>query len=256
MVNVLEQLRSLRRPKKIAVCTAWGSPFTWTHAAYNMANLERPDGVEVRYIPGFGRDPGRRHQWGVDRALEWGASHICFLGADQMHDLDILKKFCTHIENGWSMVTALINARSLVDVKGVSKPFMKLGWKFKPGVRESGFKDVKFSVDFLDLIDPNEAPYQEAAVVGSGALIFDVDLIKSLEKPWFREAEPDENGWRPATMDTTFCWRMVTQAGGRLLADCTIGSVHLDIFPIDDTFPDRFADFPAKIADGKMNKYL
>ncbi len=249
-------LRQVNRPKKIAVCTAWGSPFSWTHAAYNMMNLERPKGVEVKYIPGFGRDPGRRHTWGVEKALEWGASHVCFLGADQMHDLDILVKFCKHIEDGWPMVTALVPIRSWVNYKGADKPFMRLAWKWKESAIQNGLTDAKFHADYLDIIDPKDGDLQEAVVVGSGALIFDMALINALEKPWFREAEPDENGWKPATMDTTFCWRLVREVGGRMLADCSIKVVHLDVFPIDETFSERFADFPRELEKEKLRTYL
>lgn len=240
-------LKEKYRPKKIAVCTAWGSPFSWTHGVYNMANLIRPDGVEVKYIPGFGRDPGRRHMWGVEQAFNWGASHICFLGTDQLHDLDILVKFCKHIVDGWPMVTALVPARSMVDVNGVKKPFQKLAWKWKPGVADNGnIRDLKFSAENLEVLNWKDANYQECVVVGSGALMFDIGLLEMLERPWFREADADENGWKPATMDTTFCWRLVTEAGGRLLADCTIDVVHLDIFPIDESYADRFSDWAKK----------
>lgn len=238
-MDLPETLRKLRRPKKIAVCTAWGSPFSWSHADYNLMNLNRPEGIPVKFLPGMGRDPGRRHMWGVEKALEWGASHICFLGADQMHDVDILEKFVVHIENGWSAVTAMVPVRGWVPVKGVNKPFQKFAWAWKDDKRVA-----KFDQNYLKLVTPEDGPYMEIVCVGSGAIIFDASLLGNLQKPWFKEAEADENARRPAAMDTGFVWRLVVEAGARILCDTTINVVHLDVFPIDDSFGDRFADWP------------
>lgn len=238
-----EDIKKLRRPKKIAVCTAWGSPFSWTHGVYNLMNLNRPTGVEVKFIYGMGRDPARRHMWGVEKALDWGASHICFLGSDQIHDVDILEKFVSHIEDGWPMVCAMVPVRGWVPVKGIDKPFQKFMWAFKDGNREPIFDQ-----DHMKLITPEDGPLVEACCTGSGAIIFDVNLILSLKKPWFRESKADEDGKRPATMDTTFVWRLCTEAHGRLLCDTTINVAHMDVFAIDDSFPDRFADWPRENA--------
>ena len=202
-------------------------------------NLNRPPGIDIKFIPGMGRDPARRHMWGVEKALEWGATHICFLGADQMHDMDILEKFVTHIENGWPMVTAMVPVRGWVPVLGVDKPFQKLAWAWKDGNREPIFDQ-----EHMKVVTPKDGPLVEICCIGSGAIIFDVDLLLALKKPWFKEAEADEDAKRPAKMDTTFVWRLCTEAGGRLLCDTTINVTHLDVFPIDDSFPDRFADWP------------
>lgn len=213
---------------KLAVCTAWGSPFTWTHAAYNMMNLKRPEGVEVKFYPGWGWCPARRHMYGVELALEWGASHICFLGGDQVHEFDILLKFCDHIEKGWKAVTALVAARGRIDEK--QKPFQSNAWKLENGQFEQ-----------LNLAD---GPYQEIVTVGSGAFMFDVELLKALKKPWFEEKVIDEDCNRNPTMDTRFIWRLHKEAGAKILCDCTIGVKHLDVFPIDPTYGDRFSDWP------------
>ena len=144
------------------------------------------------------------------------------------------------------MVTALVPTRGWVKVDGVNKPFQKLAWKWREGVNR---KEAKFSTEYLELLNPADGDYQEAVVVGSGALIFDIALLGNLEKPWFREAKPDDDGYRPANMDTGFCWRLVTEAGGRMLADCTINVYHLDVFPIDESYGDRFADWPERVAN-------
>ena len=231
------------RPKKIAVCTAWGSPFTWTTPAYNMANWKRPDGIDVRFFPGYGRDPAARHSWGVNSAIKWGATHIMFFGADQVCDGDILVKFVKHLEDGWSMVTGITPARGFIDIRGDGNavPFPMVAWKWKEGAER------RMSVKSLEPIEKSDGPYQECAIVGSGAIIFPVELIQALKKPWFREMDADDDGFRQAAMDTTWCYRMVTEAGGRMLCDLTVRIRHLDIFPIDETFSERFADLPVNV---------
>ncbi|MHA2067056.1 MAG: hypothetical protein ACXABY_22030, partial [Candidatus Thorarchaeota archaeon] len=230
------------RPTKLAVCTAWGSPFCWTHGAYNMMNLERPEGVEVKFLPGFGRDPARRHMWGIEKAIEWGASHICFLGADQMHPMDILPRLTAHIENGWPAVAAMVPSRGCLKIHGVEKPFSEVAWTW----REENQKMATFTLEHLKEVTPADGDLIEIVSIGSGVLMFDIQLLHALEKPWFKEYPADERSWRPAIMDTYFCWRLVTEAGGRILCDTTIKVVHLDVFPIDDTYSERFHDWPEK----------
>lgn len=254
-MDLLQTLKSINKPKKLGVCTAWGSPFTWTHAAYNMMNLKRPEGVDCLFLPGFGRDPARRHIWGIEQSLAWGATHICFLGADQMHDQDILIKFCKHIEGGWPMVTALVPIRGWIKASGAMKPFQRVAWRIKKELQEN-IVNISFDPNLLEMIDPGEAKLQEVHVVGSGAIVFDVALLNNLKKPWLRESEADDMGCRPCTMDTTFAWRLITEAGGRLLCDCSIKVLHLDAFAIDESYGDRFADWPYEKANEPIFKNI
>ena len=232
--------KDIYRPKKIAVCVPWGSPFMWMHTAFNLMNLNHPEGVKVKYINGMGRDPAARHMWGVKKGIKWGATHICFLGADQLHPMDILEKFCVHMENGWSACTGLVPMRGRVIIDGIERPFQKAAWKWK-----DENKPKKGIIDIVDceLIDPKDGDYQEIVCIGSGSLMFDVNLLRVLEKPWFREAKPDDDGFRPAKMDTLFAWRLVSQAHARILADLTIDIKHLDVFPIDESYGERFKDW-------------
>ena len=249
--------RMFYKPTKIAVCTAWGSPFSWTHSDYNLMNLARPEGVAVRYFPGFGRDPGRRHMYGVEKALEWNASHICFLGADQLHDEDILVKFTKHITDGWAAVTAWIPSRSQIDLNGDGNytPFPRCAWKWKRNGKEN-IMSPRMNFDYLEPIKEEDGPLQEVVVIGSGAFMFCSSLLGVLEKPWFREKEADDNGNRPAVMDTGFVWRLSTQLGVRILLDLTIKVYHLDVFPIDETFTERFKDWKLTEEEKKSQTIL
>jgi len=240
-MNQEEITKRFLRPKKIAVCVPWGSPFMWMHTAFNLMNLKHPKGIEVKFINGAGRDPAAKHMWGVKKGIKWGATHICFLGADQLHPLDILERLCAHIEDGWPIATALVPIRGRVIMEGVEKPFQKAAWKWKGEERPTDGEPLH--IKYLDLINPMDGPYQEIACIGSGVAMIDVNLIQALKKPWFKEAEPDEDGFRAAKMDTTFMYRLVTEAGGRMLCDLTIDVQHLDVFPIDETYGIRFGDW-------------
>lgn len=254
-MEISDVAKKVYRPKKIAVCIPWGSPFMWMHTAFNLMNLNRPEGVEVRYINGMGRDPAGRHMWGVKRGIEWGATHICFLGADQLHPFNILEKFCYHMERGWPAVTALVPIRGRVVVKGIDAPFQKVAWKLKENVEKTISPNLP-STDDLEMIDPMDGKYQEVHILGSGAMLFDINLLYAMRKPWFVEAKADEDAHREAAMDTTFVWRLCTEAGGRMLADLTIDIKHLDVFPIDESYGVRFGDWTtekrAKALSGDM----
>jgi len=239
------------RPKKIAVCTAWGSPFCWTKPTYNMANLLRPEGVEVLFLPGFGWCPARRHMQGVEEALRWGATHICFLGPDQLHPRDILLKFTKHIEDGWPVVAARVPCRGQPDTGLVEKPFQEIAFKWKENIDER-----KFDEEHLELVKDEDGPYQEIAVIGTGALMFDVNVIKRLKKPWFKEVIRDDNYERHVIMDTTFCSRLIKEGGARILCDLTIKIFHIDIFPIDSGYAEKFTDMPERLKSKEFEQYL
>lgn len=209
-----------------------------------MANLLRPEGVEVLYLPGFGWCPARRHMDGVERAMEWGATHICFLGQDHMNPNDILLKFTKHIEDGWPAVAARVPARGWIKDGGFEKPFTKIAYKWKRD-ENGNVKHLKFDLKCLELVKEEDGPLQEIVVIGTGALMFDINLLHALKKPWFYEHLRHDGSYdRIPKMDTVFSWRLVNEAGGRMLCDLTIDIVHLDVFPIDESFGDRFLDWP------------
>lgn len=232
------------RPKKIVVCTAWGSPFCWTMPAYNMANLLRPEGVEVIFLPGFGWCPARRHNQGVEEALRYGATHMCFLGGDQIHPLDILVKFTKHIESGWAGACARVPARGWAAKDFIDKPFQETAFKWKQ--HEDPKEDCRqFGGDCMELIDEKDGPYQEIASIGTGAIMFDINLIKGMKKPWFSERILDDGRYqRMPVMDTFFVYRLVTEMMARIVCDLTIKIQHVDAFPIDASYGDKFDEVP------------
>lgn len=242
---------NINKPKKIAVCTAWGSPFCWTKPVYNMANLLRPEGVDVLFLPGFGWCPARRHMQGVEQALKWGATHICFLGADQLHPRDILLKFTKHVMDGWPVVCARVPARGKPKSAHITKSFQEIAYKWKKDIKVKEFSD-----DALELVKEEDGPLQEIGVIGTGAIMFDVNLLRSLKKPWFKEFFSDREKYeRHLMMDTMFVYRLGTEANARILCDLTIKILHLDVFPIDPSFGDKFDDADGKVESGFYEPY-
>jgi hypothetical protein len=173
--------------------------------------------------------------YGVEFALEWEATHICFLGGDQVHELGILVKFWEHIQRGWKIVTALVPARGRLDKE--HKAFQVCAWK----ANGNGFKEI----------DTKAGEYQTISIIGSGAIIFEAALLKKLRKPWFEEEVVDNHCNRVPTMDTRFVHRLHTEAGADILCDCTIKARHLDVFPIDPSYGDRFPDWPVASKENK-----
>jgi len=240
------------RPKNIAVCVPWNIPFVWMHPAFNLMNLNRPDGVGVKFIHGEGRDPAARHMWSVWKGIEWGATHVCILDADQLYPLDILEKFCSHMENEWTVATTAVPIRG--KVPGIEKPFQKIAWKWKDPLKPKPRRLPP--IDNFEVIDPADGPHQEVCMVGTAALMVDVDLLYAMRKPWFIEMPADVNGRRQAAMDTTFVWRLITEAKGRMVCDLTIDVQHLDVFPIDETYSDRFSDWEEGERKNVLCRYL
>jgi hypothetical protein len=228
--------------KRIAICTAWGSPFHWTAPAYNLMNLERPYGTIVRFFPGYGRDAGERHAWGVKNALKWGANYITFLGADQIHDEDILIKFYSHLQSSCEIITALVPVRGMAGKPYTDKPFMKLAWKLKTENPPENFVDL--TPEHLRLIAPEDGMLQSIDVIGTGAIMFESYLLKRIKKPWFMEIPPNSvDGKRKAGMDTGFVWRLTQEAKAECLCDLSIDVKHIDAFEIDDSYTERFPDW-------------
>uniref|UniRef100_A0A6M3JBL5 Glycosyltransferase n=1 Tax=viral metagenome TaxID=1070528 RepID=A0A6M3JBL5_9ZZZZ len=207
-------------------------------------NWIRPEGVEVEFTPGYGRDPAARHMWGLIKAQEWNATHMMFFGADQLADRNILVKLCKHMEDGWSMATGVVPARGILDIdgSGTKVAFPRVAWKWKDNLTEEQQRNKRPSIEFLQPITKEGGLLQEGNIIGSGAIIFPLSLINALEKPWFKEIKPDKDGFSKPAMDTFFCYRLITEAGGKMMCDFSINIIHLDVFPIDDSFTDRFDD--------------
>lgn len=215
----------------------------WSAAAFNLMNLERPDGYEVRFIQGRGWCPAARHNNALARAQIWGADVACFMGPDHWVAKDTLVRLLAHIKSGkWDMAAGWVPSRGVCGKDKV--PFDHLAYKLRedaPLKAQNPLRD--FDDDDFEIIKYGSKS-QQVHVIGTGILMFDMDAIIGMKLPWFREFVINDGGFgRIPIQDTYFAFRCTVQHGARLWLDTTIEAYHLDVFAIDETFSDRFDDF-------------
>lgn len=229
---------------KIAVGYPWSSPFTFTGFTDNLANLERPEGCEVRIFRGQGWCPARRHAHICEQALAWGADLITIIGADQVHPEDLLIRLLQRFREGCEVITALVPVRGYVGWQDM-KPFQPMAWRFKTSDRPvlRAYRGQQLDGDMLEVIDPKDGDVQRVNFIGSGVLMFHRDHLLALSKPWFSEMVDHATQQRISNMDCRFVWRLQTEAHAKVWVDTTIKVKHLHVFPIDATYQDRFADW-------------
>jgi len=222
---------------KLALTYPWDSPFCYSAGMECFLNLNHPAGHEVRWFRGKGWCQARAHIDMCEQALDWGADIICIMGSDQIHPADTVTKLFSHIvEGNCSAVAAMIPMRGHASFQE-GKPFQKFAWR-KVGDGRN---------DLAKQIDPEEGDLLAIDFVGSGVLMFKSELLQKVDKPWFGEdtkkfTEP-ERLVRPTNFDVDFVWRLQSQAGAQVWLDTTIDVKHLHIFEIDETYPERFADW-------------
>lgn len=232
---------------KFAVGYPWSSAFIFSDFAAHLPNLERPEGVDVKFFQGKGWCPARRHIDLCEQAVNWGADLICIIGADQVHPPDMLVKLYKRFEEGYDMVGAMVPARGYVEWVDM-KAFQPMAYRFKT-TDEVGsdkfrrYEGYKKSRDMLHVIKREDGDIVPCHFMGTGVLMFHVDYLLSLKKPWFFETINKTNQEREACMDMKFVWRLQSEAGANLYVDTTILVKHLHVFKIDDSFQYRFRDW-------------
>lgn len=232
---------------KLAVVIPWFSPFMWTKAIDGYWNLDRPEGVDVKFFRGSGWCPAKRHINGCELAMKWGADLIMIFGADQIGPPDLLTRLTKHMLNGCDAVGALVPGRGYCNAWDM-KPFQPLAWRFKrfepklneplPKLEYLGWEE---SGHLCELLQRNTG-LQTANLMGSGCIMFPTDTLRMLQKPWFFETVDSQMN-RTANMDTWFSWRLQQEGHAMLWVDTDIAIRHLHAFEIDDTYQDRFADW-------------
>lgn len=233
---------------KLGCCWIWASPFVMSDSVESMLSLRHPVGWDVGFYRGKGWGPARRHINACEKALEDGCDYLLILGADQVYEPDLLERLTARVDEGYETMCALVPTRGYVSDQN-TKPFQPVAWRWKRtsgtladvGVRE--FRGREFDGDMIEVIDPADGDVQRINGIGSGVMMFHRDHILSMPRPWFSEQVDYESQQRTASMDVRFAWNLQQIAGARLWVDCTIKVKHLHIFHIDDSFPDRFADW-------------
>jgi len=226
---------------KLAIGYPWVSQFMWTFFAENAMNLQRPE--NSRWFRGRGWCPARRHADICEQAVEWGASHILILGADQVHPEDMIPRLIKRVEeDDCEVVTALVPARGNV-VKMKMKPFQPMAWRWKANTSPRMYRSYDLDRDMFEVIDPKNGDLQQVDFIGSGVLMFPVDDLLMMEKPWFYEQFNEDDYKREASMDTRFVGKLKMVSGAKIWVDTTIQVGHINPFIIDRTYQDRFEDW-------------
>jgi len=229
---------------KIAVGYPWSSPFVFTNFVDSILNLKAPEGCEVRYFRGSGWSPSRRHVHVCEQAIKWGADYICILGTDQVYENDMLCRLYDHVKSGRAeVISALVPVRGYVAWQPM-KPFQPMAWRFKANKPEEyrSYRCMDLDGDMLEVVSPGQG-LQRINFIGSGVLMFHVDHLLALKKPWFYETVTVEDQTRTANMDCTFVWRLQHEAYAFVTCDTDIKVKHSHIFDIDETYSERFADW-------------
>jgi hypothetical protein len=230
--------------RKLAVLVPWDSPFFYMDVAFCMMNLKHPEGWEVRFFNGAGWCPAARHNNALGRGINWGANALMFLGSDHYVDDDILIKLIGHLEDGWDMATGWIPSRGIFG-DNRSMPFPNMAFVVPDLDADLG---PVGSIQLQDegaglLICADDAPSQEIHMIGTGSLMFKVEVVMDMKLPWFQEIiKKDGLYGRHCIQDSHFVYRCTVENGNSLWLDTSIEQVHLQIFPIDKSFKERFAD--------------
>lgn len=213
-------------------------------------NLIHPDGWSVRFIQGNGWCPANRHNMALAQAINWGAHAMVFMGPDHWVEEDCLVKLIGHLDDGWDMAAGWVPSRGIVGID--KRPYPYLAYKLKD---PDNYIPDKFAVLHYNDKDyeivTTGAESQEIHIIGSGILMFKVDVVKDMKKPWFGElTQRDEYYSRWPVQDSHFTYRCTVEGGHRLWLDTTIEAKHLDVFAIDETFEERFKDKTGQKWDG------
>ena len=219
----------------------------WTKAVEGYWNLEWPEGFEVKFIRGGGWCPAKRHMNGCEAAVTWGADLILIFGADQIGPPDLLVRLVGHIMTGRDTVGALVPGRGYCNAWDL-KPFQPLAWRFKthsPGVGDPlptiAYEGWEKSGHMCEVLK-RDTGLQLCNLMGSGCIMFPMDTLLMLKRPWFFETF-DAQLNRSANMDTWFSWRLQQEGHAILWVDTSIDIKHLHAFEIDATYQERFADW-------------
>ena len=213
----------------------------YTQALESLLGLQRPPGYDVQFFRGTGWGPARRHIVACEKALAWGADWILILGADQEYEPDLLCRLVARVEQGCEVISALVPTRGMLG-RWDMQPFQPMAWRLK----SNGLGPIRWDNggrEAVETVKREDGELQRIDFIGSGCLMFHRDHILMLKRPWFKEKIDPETQNRTASMDTTFVFRLHDEAGAQVWCDTTIRIRHLHLFPVDDTFSERFKDY-------------
>lgn len=213
--------------RKLAVGFPGDTPSVFMAAFHSAVNIEAPPDCEVKWFRGMGWCQARRRAHLCEQALDWGADLICQLDADQVYEPDVLKRLLNRIDEGCQVVAAMVPGRVHVNAS-MAVPFQRLAWKVV------GEETIP--------VDPNDGDLQQAEFPTSACVMFRADVLKNIERPWYFN-KFDAKDWSLKQGEDGVFFYHLKLCGIPSYVDTTIRVKHAHVFEIDESFPDRFADW-------------
>lgn len=212
---------------KLAVCYPGDMPTLYATAVESLLNIRHPESVEVRWIRGLGWCQARRRIDAAEKAIAWGADFIASLDADQVYDPDVLERLVSRMQEGFGAVAALVPSRGKSNA--LPRPFQGCGWRLAEG-------------EFVP-VTPEDGEMVRAEFPTHACCIFRASDIERLQKPWYGYTY-DKKTWEEVEgEDARFFLRLNQELKVDTWIDTTIQVKHCNVFKIDETYPDRFADW-------------
>ena len=219
----------LHQVTRLCIGWPWQPPTIWSKVVNNYLSLQRPE--NSFWVRGLGWCPARRHIEVCEKAIAGDASHILFVGSDQIHAIDMIPRLIARIEqDGCDVIAALVPLHGHSDKV---RYFQRTAW----------VQNKSGKLGDWDLIDPSKGDLQQIKSIGSGVLMFPVSALSQIQKPWFKECFDPLTYKRIPCMDIEFVYRLELEAGLKIWADTTINVKHWIPFPVDETFQKRFDDW-------------
>ena len=207
---------------RLALCISWTSVFMYTGFVDSLLDLEMPEGWEIKYFRGPGWCSANRHNHVAKQALDWEADYILFFDCDQQYPKDLLPRMIEDM--------TVCDAVAAYTPSRLHNPQLPLH-PFQPPVwNEHG------------VVTPERGKLQITHSVGTECLMIRREQLQSMTRPWFYEKHDGEQGDRTVNMDRIFCTRLKTEANITIWVDTSLKIRHLHLFPIDESYQERFKD--------------
>lgn len=192
---------------KLGIGLPCSFPFVHFATVLSMLKMDRPN---FELIPATnGPVDGLRNHI-VETALKTGCTHIIMMDMDQTYPVNTIPKLLSH---KLPVVGCLIHRRY--------PPFDPLIYKGKINEYER-----------IDLDDYEKDALIEVDATGTGCLMFETRIFRSLPAPWFKFKVSEENG-QPIGEDFGFCSDL-RKKGYRIFVDTSIKCGHLSTMEITE----------------------
>lgn len=162
----------------------------------------------------------------VRQALRLDLTHLIMMDTDQVYPQNVITKLLSHKVDA---VGALVHKRW--------KPFNAVVYHGAVGRYRQEDDERVYSGELI-----------EVDATGTGCILFDMTIFKSVPFPWFHF---DVNAWgEPVGEDICFCQKM-KDAGFKIYIDTSVEVGHLNTFVIDKDFYKQYKlANPFKFKDG------